>query len=280
MSTLMDDKVCLITGGNAGIGLATAVALARQGVHVVIVSRDRKRGETAVTQIKQAADSDIVDLLVADLSSQAQIRQMADQFRQQFHRLDVLINNAGIIPQTRQMSPDGYEMQFAVNHLAYFLLTNLLLDLLKASAPARIVNVSSQVHAWAKLDFADLQNERRYNPTAVYGQTKLMNVLFTYELARRLDGSGVTANCLHPGVIPTNLNAAYMGRSRGSASMDQLMQGAQTTIYLASSPDVAGETGQYFVNQRAQRSADVSYDEAVAGRLWQISAQMTGLDVT
>jgi NAD(P)-dependent dehydrogenase (short-subunit alcohol dehydrogenase family) len=125
---------------------------------------------------------------------------------------------------------------------------------------------------------APLQNERGYNPTGVYGQTKLMNVLFTYELARRLAGSGVTANCLHPGVIPTNLNAAYMGRSRGSASMDQLMQGAQTTIYLASSPDVAGETGQYFVNQRAQRSADVSYDEAAAGKLWQISAKMTGLD--
>jgi NAD(P)-dependent dehydrogenase (short-subunit alcohol dehydrogenase family) len=157
MSGTMNDKICLITGGNAGIGLATAIGLAQQGAHVVIVSRDRERGETAVTQIKQEAGSDAVDLLVADLSSQAQIRRLADQFKQQFDRLDVLINNAGIIPQTRQVSSDGYEMQFAVNHLAYFLLTNLLLDLLKASAPARIVNVSSQVHAWTKLDFDDLQ---------------------------------------------------------------------------------------------------------------------------
>lgn len=275
---MMEGKICLVTGGNAGIGLATAVGLAQQGAHVVIVSRNRERGETAVTQIKQAANNDAVDLFVADLSSQAQIRRLADEFKQRYDRLDVLVNNAGIIPRSRQVTEDGCEMQLAVNHLAYFLLTNLLLDLLKASAPARIVNVSSQVHAWARIDFADLQNERGYNPTGVYGQTKLMNVLFTYELARRLDGSGVTANCLHPGVIPTNLNAAYMGRSRGTASMEQLMRGAQTSIYLASSPDVAGVTGQYFANQRAQRSGDASYDETTARELWQISVNLTGLD--
>jgi NAD(P)-dependent dehydrogenase (short-subunit alcohol dehydrogenase family) len=275
---MMEGKICLITGGNAGIGLATAVGLARLKAQVVIVSRDRKRGETAVRQIKQAASSTAVDCLVADLSSLAQIRQLAAEFKQQYIRLDVLINNAGIVPRTRQVSEDGFEMQFAVNHLAIFLLTNLLLDLLKASAPARIVTVASMVHDWARLNFDDMQNERGYNPTGVYGQTKLMNVLFTYELARRLAGTAVTANCLHPGVIPTNLNAAYMGYAQSTASMDQLMRGAQTSIYLASSPDVAGVTGQYFVNQQPQRSSAVSYDEATARKLWQISAAMTGLD--
>ncbi|MEJ2746298.1 MAG: SDR family oxidoreductase [Anaerolineae bacterium] len=278
MSDAMPGQVCLITGGNAGIGLATAIGLARLGAQVVIVSRDRGRGETAVTQIKQAANSQTVNLLVADLSSQAQIRHLAAEFRQQHTRLDVLVNNAGLIPRSRQVTEDGYEMQLAVNHLAYFLLTNLLLDLLQASAPARIVNVSSQVHAWAEIDFTDLQNERSYNPTGVYGQTKLMNVLFTHELARRLAGSGVTVNCLHPGVIPTKLNANYAGRAQGSASLDQLMRGAQTSIYLASSPEVAGASGQYFVNQRAQRSSSANYDEAAARRLWQISAAWTGLD--
>lgn len=273
----MDGKICLITGGNAGIGLATAIGLAELGAHVVIVSRNRERGETAVTQIKQAANNKSAALLTADLASQAQIRQLARQFQQQYDRLDVLINNAGILPRTRQLSPDGCELQFAVNHLAYFLLTNLLLDRLKASAPARIVNVSSMVHDWASLDFTDLQNERSYNATGVYGQTKLMNVLFTYELARRLAGSGVTANCLHPGVIPTKLNADYMGRNHATASMEQLTRGAQTSIYLASSPAVEGVTGQYFANQRAQRSADSSYDEAAAAQLWRISAEMTGL---
>lgn len=279
MNQFMNGKVCLITGGNAGIGLATAIGLAQMGTRVVIVSRDRKRGETAVTQIKQAANTEHVDLLVADLSAQTQIRQLAAEFKQRYDRLDILVNNAGVIPQTRQETKDGYELQFAVNHLAYFLLTNLLLDLLKASAPARIVNVSSQVHAWAKLNFADLQNAQGYDPTGVYGQTKLMNVLFTYELARRLEGTAVTANCLHPGVIATNLNAAYMGRSQGTASLDQLIEGAQTSIYLASSLEVEGITGQYFSHQRAQRSADISYDEAVAVKLWQISAEMTGLAV-
>jgi NAD(P)-dependent dehydrogenase (short-subunit alcohol dehydrogenase family) len=274
----LDGKICLITGGNAGIGLATAIGLAQLGGHVVIVSRDKSRGETAVTQIKHAAHTDEVDLLVADLSSQAQIRQLAAQFQERYARLHILINNAGIIPRTRQVSEDGFEMQFAVNHLAYFLLTNLLLDRLIASAPARIVNVSSMVHDWATLDFADLQNERGYGATAVYGQTKLMNVLFTNELARRLAGTGVTANSLHPGVIPTKLNANYMGRNGPTASMTQLQRGAETSIFLAASPEVEGMTGMYFANRRAQRSSQITYDEAVAKKLWQISAEMTGLD--
>ena len=277
-SNQLTGKICLITGGNAGIGLATAIGVGQLGAHVVIVSRDEGRGETAVTQIKHAAQTDDVDLLVADLSSQAQIRQLAAAFQARYAHLHILINNAGIIPRTRQVSEDGFELQFAVNHLAYFLLTNLLLDRLIASAPARIVNVSSMVHDWATLDFADLQNERSYRATAVYGQTKLMNVLFTNELARRLAGTGVTANSLHPGVIPTKLNASYMGRSAPTASMSQLESGAETSIYLAASPEVEGKTGMYFSNRQAQRSAKITYDEAAAAKLWQISAEMTGLD--
>ena len=263
----------MITGGNAGLGKATALALAGRDAKVVIVSRSRKRGEAALAEMRRESGRDDIDLLVADLSSQRQVRRLAADFKQKYERLHVLVNNAGVIPRARQITEDGLEMQFAVNHLAYFLLTAELLDMLQAGAPARIVNVSSMVHAWATLDFDDLQNERHYSPTGVYAQTKLMNVLFTYELARRLAGTAVSVNCLHPGVIPTNLNAAYMGRRRGTATPEQLRRGAQTTVYLASSPEVEGVTGKYFVDQRARRSAAVSYDEAIAGRLWRISEQ-------
>ncbi len=274
----MNGKTCLITGGNAGIGKATAVGLAKMGAHVIIVARSSVRGELALADIRRASGNDGVDLLVADLSSQKQIRQLAADFQQRFSRLDVLVNNAGIIPQRRQVTEDGLEMQFAVNHLAYFLLTNLLLDVLQASAPARIVNVSSMVHGWASLDFTDLQHERRYDPSNVYAQTKLMNVLFTYELARRLAGTAVTVNCLHPGVVGTKLYANYMGRSQThDASNSEINQGAQTSIYLASSPDVADVTGAYFVNKQTKRSTAVSYDKGMARKLWDISAKLTGL---
>ncbi|MCP4426089.1 MAG: SDR family NAD(P)-dependent oxidoreductase, partial [Chloroflexi bacterium] len=196
----MKGKICLVTGGNAGIGKATAVGLAQMGATVVIVARSPERGEPALADIRRQSGNDAVDLLIADLSSQLQIRQLAADFQRQYPQLHVLVNNAGVIPPTRQLSEDGLEMQFAVNHLAYFLLTYLLLDKLKASAPARIVNVSSMVHSWSSIDFTDLQNEKRYDPSDIYAQTKLMNVLFTYELARRLDGTDVTVNCLHPGV--------------------------------------------------------------------------------
>lgn len=273
----MDGKICLITGGNAGIGKATAIGLAQQGATVVIVARAKERGETAVADITRASGRTDVGLLLADLSSQQQIRRLAAKFQKEFGRLDVLVNNAGLIPQTRQVSADGLEMQFAVNHMACFLLTQLLLNKLKASAPARIVNVSSMVHDWATLDFDDLQNEKSYKPTRVYAQTKLMNVLFTYELARRLQGSGVTANCLHPGVIGTRLNAHYAGRVQtGDATLSELMRGSATSIYLASSPDVAGITGRYFVDEAERKSTAVSYDEALAKKLWEVSLKLMG----
>ena len=274
----MEGKVCLVTGANAGIGKATALGLAQRGATVVMVSRNRERGEAAQAEIRHQSGNELVDLLLADLSSQAEIRRLAAEFKRQYGQLHVLINNAAIIPLQRQETADGLEVQFAVNHLAYFLLTHLLLDVLQASAPARIVNVSSQTHQWGRIDFDDLQGEKQYDPQAAYMQSKLANVLFTYELARRLQGSGVTANCLHPGGIRTRLNANYAGRAGAAeASAAELQRGAQTSIYLATSPEVEGVSGKYFVNQQQTRSSAASYDQHLAQRLWQISTDLTGL---
>lgn len=274
----MDGRVCLVTGANAGIGKATALGLAERGATVIMVARDRERGEAARDEISRRSGNELVDLLLADLSSQAEIRRLATEFKGQYGQLHVLINNAAVIPLQRQETVDGLEMQFAVNHLAYFLLTHLLLDVLKASAPARIVNVSSQTHHWGTIDFDDLQSERSYDPQAAYMQSKLANVLFTYELARRLQGSGVAVNCLHPGSIRTRLNANYAGRSGPvEASLAELQRGAQTSIYLATSPKVEGVSGKYFVNQQQTQSSAESYDQHLSQRLWQISAELTGL---
>ena len=203
----MKDKTVLITGANAGIGLATSIGLAKLGARVLMVSRDEERGRNAQEIVKEKSINDDVHLLIADLSDPVAIKKLAADVRLQFRELHVLLNNAAVIPRRREVTKDGLEVQFAVNHLAYFHLTGLLMDLLKAKAPTRVVNVSSQVHAGATIDFDDLQSERQYGRTRVYGKTKLANVLFTYELARRLEGSGVTANCLHPGVVATNLLA-------------------------------------------------------------------------
>jgi NAD(P)-dependent dehydrogenase (short-subunit alcohol dehydrogenase family) len=274
----MNGKVCLVTGASAGIGLATAWELARLGAEVVLVARDEGRGEKARAKVIAKSGNDKVGLLLSDLSSMAQVRDLADDFQRGYSRLDVLVNNAGIIPLRREVSVDGYEMQWAVNHLAVFLLTNLLLPVLKESAPSRVVTVSSMVHSGEEIDFGDLQSERWYSPTRVYSMTKLANVLFTYELARRLEGSGVTANCLHPGVINTSLYRSYMGIGRDSGAGDgELERGARTSVYLASSKDVEGVSGKYFSNQQERRSSPESYDQETARRLWQVSAEMTGV---
>src|ERR671912_2543455 len=200
----MDDKVCMITGATSGIGKATVMGLASIGASVVMVGRDRGRGEAALAEIKEGSSNASVDLMLADLSSQQEIHRLADEFKEAYPRVDVLINNAGEIRSKRVTTADGLEMTFAVNHLAYFLLTNLLLDLLMASAPSRIVNVSSGDHSNGAIDFDDLQGQKGYKGARAYSQSKLANVLFTYELARRLKGTGITANCLHPGVVRTN----------------------------------------------------------------------------
>ncbi len=272
----------MITGANSGIGKATAVGLAKMGATLVMVCRDGNRGEKALAEIKQKSDNDDIHLMLADFASLAQVRQLNSDFRERFSQLHVLINNAGIITQKRTLTEDGFETQFQVNHLAHFLLTNLLLDVLKGSAPSRIINVSSEAHHGVRLNFDNLQTERNYRPSRVYSKTKLANVLFTYELARRLEDTGVTVNCLHPGVIATKLLANYMGMPKPLRFSSNLMggtpeKGAQTPIYLATSPDVEELTGKYVVNLKQTPSSDESYDETSAKRLWEISEQLTGL---
>ncbi len=283
VNTLMQGKVCMVTGATSGIGKATALGLAQMGATVVMVSRDRARGEAAQSEIKTKSGNNAVDLLIADLSSQQSIRQLAENFKRNYTQLHVLINNAGVFMLTRRETVDGLEMTFAVDYLAPFLLTNLLLDVLKASAPARIVNVSSESHEAGYIKMDDLQAKKGYRPMRVYGQAKLALVLFTYELARRLQGTGVTANCLHPGFVATNFAQRDLWPIARTAAKLVLFfgispeEGAKTSIYLASSPDVEGVTGKYFVKSIPKRSTPISYDESLQQQLWEESAKLVNL---
>jgi len=279
---VMDEKVCLITGATSGIGKATAMGLASMGASVVMVGRDRGRGEAALAEIKEKSANASVDLTLADLSSQEEIRRLADQFKEAYPRLDVLINNAGLLRSERITTQDGLETTLAVNHLAHFLLTNLLLGMLEASAPSRIVNVASGDHGSGTIDFDDLQGEKGYKGAKAYSQSKLATVLFTYELARRLEGTGVSANCLHPGVVGTNLGSGVTGALGFTVRalrplMKRPEKGAETSIYLASSPEVEGLSGRYFVKKAEVRSSVVSHDERIARWLWEVSAELTNL---
>lgn len=275
----MTGKVCMVTGSNTGIGKASAIELAKLGAKVFLVCRNQARGSAALNEVKKLSGSDAVELLTADLSSQASIRAMADEFHLRHDKLHVLINNAGILPTEKKFSPDGIEMTFAVNHLGYFLLTNLLLDTIKASAPSRIVNVASDAHQFARMDFDNLQSEKHFGTWKTYGLSKLCNLMFTYELARRLEGTRVTVNAVHPGLVKTEI-------SRDLSSLMTLLfncfgqtlaKGAETLVYLASSKDVAGITGKYFTKKRELASSQESYNTTNTARLWEISAEMTGL---
>ena len=278
----MRGKVCLVTGGSSGIGKATALGLANMGATVIVVGRDRSRGEAAVTEIKQKSNNDAVDLMLADLSSQASIRRLAEDFKDRYQQLHVLINNAGVFTSKHTVTVDGIETTFAVNHLAPFLLTNLLLDVLKASAPARIINITSSGERSGTINFDNLQGEGRYSGFQAYNQSKLAMILFTYELARKLEGTGVTVNCVHPGVVVTNLGR---GSSGAFGLLLRLMRpffsspekGAETPIYLASSPEVEGVSGKYFAKKAEAKSSERSYDTVTARRLWQVSAELTKL---
>ena len=277
----MQAKVCLITGANSGIGKATAVGLARLGATVVMVCRSRQRGDNALLDVKKKSGNNDVHLLLADLSSAAEIRGLADRFRRRFSRLDVLVNNAAVLTARRRVTRDGFELQFFVNHLAYFLLTNLLIDVLKTSAPSRVVNVASTAHSSGVLDFDDLQGEKHYRGWQTYANTKLANVVFTYELARRLEGTGVTANCVHPGVTHTGLLRGFSFVLNVLFHVLQVFfkspdEGAATPIYLASSPDVTNVTGKYFRNKQPMGTSAVSNDEALQKRLWEVSESLTG----
>jgi NAD(P)-dependent dehydrogenase (short-subunit alcohol dehydrogenase family) len=281
----LGEKVCLITGATSGIGKATAMGLADMGASVVMVGRDRGRGEAALAEIKEKSANVSVHLLLANLSSQEEIHRLADEFKEAYPRLDVLINNAGVFRSDRTTTPDGLETTFAVNHLAHFLLTDLLLDVLKASAPSRIVNVSSGDHASGTIDFDDLQKEKGYKGAKAYSPSKLPNGLFTHELARRLQATGVSDNCLHPGaVIRTKFGSGvsgvfgFMVRAMGPL-MKSPEKGAETSVYLASSPEVEGLSGGYFVKKAEARSSEVSHDKRLARRLWEVSAELTNLRV-
>jgi NAD(P)-dependent dehydrogenase (short-subunit alcohol dehydrogenase family) len=282
METSMLAKTVLVTGGTNGIGLVTARELARMGAQVTIVSRNAEKCAKVAEAIRTKTGNP-VDFIAADLSTLAGINEAAAAFkhRHTHTHLQVLVNNAGALFFRKELTSDGYERTFALNHLNYFLLTILLLDLLKASAPARIVNVSSGAHLKASIDFDNLQGEESYQMMKAYGQSKLANVLFTYELARRLKGSGVTVNALHPGTVATgfarnNGLLFNLGTKVAGLFFRKPAQGAQTSIYLASSPEVEGVTGKYFFDCQAVESSPLSQDQALAERLWQVSLKLTG----
>jgi NAD(P)-dependent dehydrogenase (short-subunit alcohol dehydrogenase family) len=270
----MPDQITLVTGSTDGIGKETARQLAQLGAAVIVHGRSADRCEAARDEVRATTGNPRVDFVVADLSSQRQVRQMAAEIIVRYDRLHVLVNNAGVILLQRQLSEDGVEMSFAVNHLAPFLLTNLLLGLLKASAPARIVNVSSTVHYDAQIKFDNLQGERRYNGVEAYKVAKLGNVLFTYELAEQLKGTGVTVNCLHPGVVATKLLDAGWGWSNGLSSA----QGAALSVYLAASPEVERVSGQYFENRLPGGASPKAHDVNLRRKFWDISVQLVGIN--
>jgi NAD(P)-dependent dehydrogenase (short-subunit alcohol dehydrogenase family) len=275
-------RTVLVTGGTAGIGKATALGLAALGAHLAITGRDRGRAEAAAREIR-AAGGGQVDVFVADLSAQAEVRRLAEEVLWRLPRIDMLVNNVGGYWNTRHLTADGLERTFALNHLAPFLLTTLLLDRLKENAPARVVTVASNAHKLGRVDFDDLQGERSYSGARAYNQSKLANVLFSYELTRRLQGSSVTANALHPGVVRTGFGAEDPGGAQRlfvpvlRPFMKSPTRGAATSIHVASAPDLEKVTGGYFVNSKPTRSSDRSYDEAVAARLWRVSAGPVGL---
>jgi NAD(P)-dependent dehydrogenase (short-subunit alcohol dehydrogenase family) len=269
---LMNDRIVLVTGATDGIGKETARQLAALGATVLVHGRNAARCQATQDEIRTATGNSRVDYFVADLSSQKQVRQLAADVSARYDRLHVLINNAGVILLQRQVTEDGMEASFAVNHLAPFLLTNLLLDRLQQSAPARIVNVSSMVHYDARIDFNDLQSTRRYNGVVAYKVAKLGNVLFTLELAQRLEGSGVTANCLHPGVVTTKLLDTGWGWTG-----IPIGQGAALPVYLASSPDVATVTGKYFEQIAPEPASPQAYDARLRRKLWDASAVLVAL---
>ena len=275
----MAGRTVLVTGGSGGIGRATALGLAAMGAHLAITGRDRGRAEDTAREIR-AASAGQVDVLVADLSAQSEVRRLAGEVLQRLSRIDVLVNNVGGYWNTRHVTADGLERTFAVNHLAPFLLTNLLLGRLRQSTPARVVTVSSNVQALGRIDFEDLQAERSYSGARAYSQSKLANVLFTYELARRLQGTSVTANALHPGVVRTALGAEDPRAVQRLLMpvmrpfMKAPAQGAATSVYLASAPGLEQVTGRFFAGRKPRKSAKRSYDPAAAARLWQVSADL------
>jgi NAD(P)-dependent dehydrogenase (short-subunit alcohol dehydrogenase family) len=276
----MQGKTVLVTGANQGIGKAAAIELARRGAKVVLVSRNEAKGLAALEEVRSQAKGDAPRLLVADLASLVDVRRLAADFKKEHDRLDVLLNNAGLIVPSFHTTVDGFEETFAVNHLAPFVLTRELLDVLLATPASRIVNVSSEAHRRGKMNWEDIELRQSYGAIKAYSQSKLANVLFTYELARRLDASKVTVNCLHPGVVASGFGQTYKGAfsilvKLGKPFLLSTEAGARTSVYLASSPEVEGVTGKYFDKCKPARSNAASYDESSWTRLWEVSEAMT-----
>jgi NAD(P)-dependent dehydrogenase (short-subunit alcohol dehydrogenase family) len=279
----MKGKTCVITGATDGIGLEAGTRLGAQGARLVLVGRNRAKGEAALAHLRARVPGVVAEMLYADLSEQGEIRRLGSALLDAAPRIDVLINNAGAFFAKREITVDGVERTFALNHLGYFLLTELLRERLAASAPARIVNVASGAHRTAKLDFDDLQTAKAYSGWKAYQRSKLCNILFTRELARRLGDSGVTANSLHPGFVATSFGDNNRGLTRFILSLGKrftaipVERGAETPVYLASSPDVAGVSGHYFGECREQTPSAAAQDDQAAARLWRESALLTGL---
>lgn len=279
----MNSKIVLITGATSGIGRETALGLAAKGATLVLVGRSREKLDRTISEITSRTGNHQIDSLICDLTSMESVRRLAQDFKAKYQRLDVLINNAGEIVGERRTTVDGHEYTLALDYLSHFLLTSLLLDIIKASAPSRIIHVSSSTHMYGHINFDDLMGARKYGAMRAYGQAKLANLIFTYELARRLAGTGVTANALNPGLVRTNFGMGIRGRWRIPLLLKQRLsmsarKGAETSIYLASSPDVAGVSGKYFAKKKEKRSSKESYDVSVAKRLWSESARLTGAE--
>lgn len=280
----MQNKLCIVTGANSGIGKATAMELARLGAYVVMICRNEEKAQQVREHITSSTGNPGVEVMLADFAYQYEIREVADRFRNKFDKLDVLINNAGMIPSKRTETIDGIEKTFAVNHLGPFLLTNLLMDQLLAAPQARIITVSSEVHRLGASIFhlANLQLEEGYSPRKAYGLSKLCNIMFTHELAQRLEDSNITANALHPGVVRTRLasEASWLMKfffSIGKPFMKSPEKGAETSLYLATSDEVSGISGRYFKNKKEVKPADIAFDDELTRQLWEISESLTKL---
>lgn len=277
------NHVVIITGANSGMGKATSTELAKTGAHVIMACRDQTRGEEALKEVRMQSGNNQVVLMICDLASLSSIRKFCEKFKSNYNRLDVLINNAGVILPGRHETKDGFELQFGVNHLGHFLLTHLLLDLMIASAPSRIINVASGAHKIGKIHFKDVNLNTNYRLWRAYGQSKLANILFTYELANRLKDTNVTVNCLHPGAVATSMG---INRETGFGTFITKLvkpffqtseQGAETAVYLATSNEVNNETGHYYFRKKPIKSSKRSYQPELQKKLWELSEQMVGL---
>ncbi|MEK7431804.1 MAG: SDR family oxidoreductase [Cyanobacteriota bacterium] len=273
-------KICIVTGSNSGIGKVTALEIAKMGATVIMVSRDRNKGEKALEEVRNLSGNKDVELMLCDFASQKSIRKFAEEFKSKYQKLHILVNNAGLILTEKTITEDGIESTFAINHIGYFLLTELLLDVIRESTPARIVNVSSDAHKTGHIDFDDINFERKkYSSIGAYCNSKLANILFTRELAKRLKGTKITVNCLHPGVISSNFGSNTSGIlgflvKIAKPFFTTVEKGAETQIYLATSPQVEDVTGEYFSKKKVAYTTSEANNEGIAKKLWDVSNEM------